>query len=250
MSVLWWMLLIVLAAGGVIGWHCYHYPGSWRHTFGAEHDGARRDLDTARGALRRLESSRRKEVSGAQAGVDAAAATRRRRIREIEQRIADLREPGRGTLREELGPLSLYQHVLEVRTDDERSDLPLHGISVRSDHSADAGHVYVVDPGGRQHLLTYPAAETAEDRLRRFVVDVHNAIADAKALQVRNASRIRDAEADLENARSDTSKQTRAQERLDETTARWQDDPRIPKARKELEAAHDRWQALTGRRPR
>ncbi|MFI6844334.1 hypothetical protein OG535_38265 [Kitasatospora sp. NBC_00085] len=250
MSAAGWIVLIVLAAAGAAGWRLCRYPGAWRHAFAPEHDAARRDLAAARGALRAAKQRRKKDLGRARGAVRAAADAHRRRIRAIEQRIAALREPGRGEPRDELGPLSLHEHVLGMRTGDERADLPLHEIAVRSDHAPTANHVYVVDPQGRQHLLTYPAAEADEDRVRRFVVDVHNAIADAKAAQRDRDSRIREAEAELRRVQEDTGKQTRAQLHLDETTARWDADASIPAAKQDLEAAKDRWQALTGRRPR
>ncbi|MFC8448711.1 hypothetical protein [Kitasatospora sp. NPDC057223] len=244
-----WILLVLLAVAGVIGRRLHRYPGGWKYAFAPEHDAARRDLGTARDTLRDLKRSAQKELAGARASAEAAATAHRRRVREAEEHLAYLREPGRGGFRAEIDGLSLYEHVLAVNTDDWRGDLPLHDISVRSDHSPTAGHVYLVAPNGRQHLLTYPVADIGEEYVRRFVVDVHNAVSDAKAFQQERASLIRQAGADLRRIRSDTGERAEAELRLGEVTARQGNDIRIPRARQDLDAAQDRWHALTGHRP-
>ncbi|MFF1901939.1 hypothetical protein [Kitasatospora sp. NPDC058218] len=239
----------MLVAAVAVGWQLHRYPGGWKYAFGNEHDAARRDLQTARGALRGLERTAQKELSGARAAVEAATASHRRRVRDAELHVAHLREPGRGGYRAELGPLALYEYVLDVQTDEWRADLPLHEIAVRAEHSPTAGHVYLVGPDGRQHLMTYPVAEVGEEQVRTFVVDVHNAIAGAKAFQRERPSLLRQAEADLRRVRTDTTEQTKARLHLDAVTARQSGDTRIPQARQALDAAHDRWHALTGSRP-
>ncbi|WP_354644561.1 hypothetical protein [Kitasatospora camelliae] len=249
MSLVGWILVIALAAAGTVGWRLYRYPGGWRYAFAREHTAARRDLDAARGALRGLERSAKRELSGARAAVEAATAAHRRRVRAAEEHLAHLRDPGRGGLRDELPGLSLYEHVLAVKSDDWQGDLPLDRIAVRSDHTAKAGHIYLIAPDGHQHLLTYPTETTDEESVRAFVVDVHNAIAQAKAFQRDRPARIRRAEADLLRVRDDTAVREQAELHLDEVTARQNADPRIPKARRSLDAAHDRWENLTGHRP-
>lgn len=137
-----------------------------------------------------------------------------------------------------------------MHTDALSADLPLHEIALRSDHSPTAGHVYLVAPDGKQHLLTYPVEEVAEEDVRRFVVDVHNAIASAKTLARERPALIRQAAAELRSTKTDTAEQEEARLRLDAVTARQRADTRIPEARRDLDAAHDRWHLLTGRRPR
>ncbi|MEV0533711.1 hypothetical protein [Kitasatospora sp. NPDC050463] len=239
----------MLAVAGTVGWQLYRYPGGWKYAFGPEHDAARRDLQTARGALRGLERTGQKELAGARAAVRAATASHQRRVHAAEQHLAHLRDPGRGGFREELGGLSLYEYVLGVKSDEWCADLPLNEIAVRFEASPTAGHVYLIDPDGQQHLMSYPVAEAGEEQVRRFVVDVHNAIAEAKAFQRERASLIPKAEADLRRVRTDTTEQTQARLHLDEVTARQSGDTRIPQARQDLDAAHDRWHALTGSRP-
>ncbi|WKE67704.1 hypothetical protein [Streptomyces sp. WP-1] len=249
MSAWGWTLLLALAAAAAAGRQLYLYPGGWKFAFGPEYGAERGDLDRARGALRGLERSARKELAGARGAVDTAVTAHRRRVRDAEEHIARLRDPGRGAYRDELGALSLYEHVLAVSTDDFSGDLPLHGIAVRSDHTRTAGHLYLVGPDGRQHLVTYATADIAEERVRRFVVDVHNAIAAAKTLRRDRPAQLRQAKAELHRVTNDTSAQEDARLYLEEVTARQNDDLRIPAARKNLAAAHDRWQELTGHRP-
>ncbi|WP_159058913.1 hypothetical protein [Streptomyces caeruleatus] len=71
---------------------------------------------------------------------------------------------------------------------------------------------------------------------------------EAEFLEKREADEARLKE-ELELARGDTSDQDAARERLSQVTLEQQQDPRPEHARRELEAARDRWQALTGRRP-
>ncbi|MFE1319996.1 hypothetical protein [Kitasatospora phosalacinea] len=245
-----WIVLLVLVAAAAVGWRLRRYPGGWRPAFAPEYGAARSDLDGARRALRDLERTARKELADARSAVDAAAAAHRRQVRDAEERIAYLRDPGRGGYRSELGPLSLYEHVLVVSTYEFSGDLPLHDVSVRSDHTRTASHLYLIGPDGRQHLVTYPADDTAEEHVRRFVVDVHNAIAAAKSFRLDRPAQLRQAKADLQRVVDDTSEQEDARLHLEEVTARQSGDLRIPAARQSLDAAHDRWQERTGHRPR
>ncbi|MFE9414959.1 hypothetical protein ACFYMX_04835 [Streptomyces griseofuscus] len=244
-----WILLLALIAAAAVGRQLYRYPGGWKFAFASEYGAARRDLDRARSAVSGLERTARKELAGARGAVDAAATAHRRRVRDAEEHLARLSDPGRGGYRAELGALSLYEHVLAVSTDDFSGDLPLHEIAVRSDHTRTAGHLYLIGPDGRQHLVTYATADIAEEHVRKFVVDIHNAIAAAKSFQRDRPAQLRQAKADLRQAMNDTSAQESARLRLEQVTARQGSDPRIPAARQDLAAAHDRWQELTGHRP-
>ncbi|WP_406451033.1 hypothetical protein OG782_14700 [Streptomyces sp. NBC_00876] len=244
-----WILLLVLAVAAVAGRRLRRYPGGLRFAFGQEHAAARHDLDTARDALRELERAAVKELSGARAAALTADAAHRHRVRKAEERVVYLHRPDRGGFLDELGNLCLYQHVLAVRTEEWSGDLPLAGITVRSDHTLTAAHIYVTDPAGRRHLVTYHLEHFGEEYVRKFIVDVHNAMDIARAFQRDLPTLIDEAEAELDRARNDTTGQSEAGRRLDEITARQGGDPRIPRARHELDAAQARWQALTGRRP-
>ncbi|MFI7363157.1 hypothetical protein ACIBO4_13610 [Streptomyces sp. NPDC050149] len=246
------LVLAALVAAGAAGRQLHRYPGGWKFAFGSAYSAARRDLDTARNALRTLERAAQWELSGAQNAVRKADSTHRRELRRAEEALAYLREPGRGGYRDEIRDLSLYEHVLVASgTDDWSGDLqlPLHEMSIRADHSAWESHVYLTGPDGRRHLLTYPHTELAEEYVRRFVLDVQNAIATDKAFQRDRPRLIREAGAELRRLRGSATGPTEEGRRLEEVTARQSGDPRIPRARQELDAAHARWQALTGRRP-
>ncbi|MER5352265.1 hypothetical protein ABT093_18295 [Kitasatospora sp. NPDC002551] len=242
-----WILVTVLLAAAAVVLRRRRYPGAWRHTFGPEHRPARRDVGLRRAAVRFLWLRRQWELFRARGGVRSATAAHRRRVRERERRVAELREPGRGELRDELGPLRLHAHVLAVQDGDWKAELPLHEITV---YEEAAGRVSVVDAQGRRHRLAYPAGETSAERVREFVAGANDVIADARASRLLRASLLGEAEAELRGALEDTSEQALAQRRLDETVARWDADPRVPKARQAREDSYDRWEALTGKRPR
>ncbi|MEU9199999.1 hypothetical protein [Streptomyces sp. NPDC048332] len=247
------LVLAVLVAAGAAGRQLHRYPGGWKFAFGGAYAAARHDLDNARKALRTLEHAARWELSGAQNAARTAESDHRRQVRSVEEHLAYLREPGRGGYRSEIRDLSLYEHILVARgTDDWSGDLhlPLHQTSIRADHSDWESHVYLTGPDGRRHLLSYPHTELAEEYVRRFVLDVQNAIADDKAFQRDRPTLIKEAGAELRRLRGDTAGPAEAERRLEEVTARQNNDPHIPRARQELDAAHARWQALTGRRPR
>ncbi|MEV0784073.1 hypothetical protein AB0I52_14065 [Streptomyces sp. NPDC050423] len=248
-----WTLLLVLAVAGAsaVGRQLHRYPGGRRFAFGREYSAARRDLDTARNALRALERAAQKELSGARTAARKAEATHRRRVRSAEADVAYPRKPGRGSYMTEIRGLSLCQHVLVADIPDEwLRDFPLDGIAVRADHSPTASHVYLTGPDGRQYLMTYPVHELGEEYVRTFVLDVRNAIPAAKTFQRDRPRLIRESEAELRRVRDDTTGRSEAGLRLDALTAHQSGDPRIPRARQDLDGAHARRHALTGRRPR
>ncbi|MEV0743741.1 MULTISPECIES: hypothetical protein [unclassified Streptomyces] len=247
------LVLAALVAAGAAGRQLHRYPGGWKFAFGGAYSAARHDLDNARKALRTLEHAARWELSGAQNAARNADSDHRRQVRRAEEELARLREPGRGGFRTEIRDLSLYEHVLVASgTDDWSGDiqLPLHETSIRADHSEWESHVYLTGPDGRRYLLSYPHAELAEEYVRRFVLDVQNAIARDKAFQRDRPALIKETGAELRRLRGDAAGPAEAARRLEEVTARQGSDPRIPQARQELDAAQARWQALTGRRPR
>ena len=245
-----WIVVAMVVLGGALVVRMGHYPGHLRYSFGLKHHARRRDLRAAREKLRRLEQTVEQERDGARSAVTTAAYNHGHRVREAEGRLARLREPGRGTQRGELaGRLRLYDNVLEVMTEQRITTHQLTGISIRDEYSRSAGHVYLTLPKAFQQLLTFSLKETPEAEVRAFVVEVSNAIADAKVARAKRKALIPQAEADLQLAIADTSGQKQAEQRLGEVTARLKGDPRIPQARRELEAARDRWQQLTGQRP-
>ena len=123
-------------------------------------------------------------------------------------------------------------------------------MSVRDEYSRKAGHVYLVLPTGRQQMLTFALEVTPEAEVREFVVATFNAAADAKVSKAERQALIPQAEAELRSAIADTGAQEAARRQLAETVARQKGDARIPQARRELDAARDRWKRLTGHRPK
>ncbi|OKK11170.1 hypothetical protein AMK09_31650 [Streptomyces sp. CB02488] len=248
-----WTLLLALAVTGAVavGRRLHRYPGGMEFAFGGEHSAARHDLDTARNALRALERAAQRELSGAQAAARKAERIHRRRVSSAEADLAYLREPGRGSYLTEIQHLSLYQHILVADVPDEwPGDLPLDRIAIRCDHTPTASHIYLTGPDGRQYLLTYPVFELGEEYVRKFVLDVRNAIPAARTFQQDRPRLIRESEAELRRVLSDTTGRSEAGLPLDALAAGQAGDPRIPGARQDLDAARARWHALTGHRPR
>nr|WSW68762.1 hypothetical protein OG461_22590 [Streptomyces sp. NBC_00995] len=246
------LVLGALLAAGAAARRLHRYPGGLKFAFGGAHAAARHDLETARNALRTLERAAQWELSGAQNAVRNADSTHRREVRRVEDELAYLREPGRGGYRTEIRDLSLYEHVLVASGTDAWSGdlhLPLHETSIHADYSARESHVYLTAPDGRRHMLSYPHTELAEEYVRRFVLDVQNAIAADRTFQRDRPALIREAGAELRRLRENAAGPTEEGRRLDEVIARQSGDPRVPRARRELDAAQARWQALTGRRP-
>ncbi|GAA4831998.1 hypothetical protein [Kitasatospora terrestris] len=244
------IVLIALVAAAAIGRRLLRYPGQWRHAFGGEYDEHRRDLDSARDRLASLQRDAKREHRTAASGVDAAASAYRRRVRDAEARLAALRDPGRGNPRGELGALRLHQYTLQVTTGGRTGEYPLDELSIRPDPAGAETHVHLILPKGRQQVLPFPREDYPEAAVRAFVADVHDAVAAAKRAKAERETLVPEAEAELAEALADTAGQQHAKRHLADVEARHEADPRIPEARRELDAARDRWHHLTGRRPR
>ncbi|MFE2727088.1 hypothetical protein [Kitasatospora sp. NPDC059327] len=245
-----WVVLALLVLTGTVVWRMSQYPGTWRHTFDPHFSKDRGDLRVARKKLRRLQQSVEGERTSARSAVETAAYNHESRVREAEQHLARLRDPGRGAPRGSLADrLYLYDHVLKVTTDGGINAHPLQALAIDDQYSRSAAHIYLTLPDGRRELLTISLKETPEAEARAFAVQVHNAIAEAKTAKAQRKALIPQAEAELQLAIADTSERERAEERLREVTARLNADTRIPRARRELAVAQDRWEQLTGRRP-
>lgn len=246
-----WIVVVVLAIAAGVLWLMLRYPGGWRYAFTAEYADNRRDLDAARGRLRALEREAGRERDRARAEIAAAEQAHQERVDRARERLDRLRSPARGDLRSSLGDgLRLYDQALEVTAQGRTAEYPLHEVSLRDEYSREEGHVYVSLPTGRQQTVTVSLEETAEAEVRRFVVEVFNAVADAKAAAVERRALVPLAEAELREAEADTASREEARRQLAELLARQKADTRIPRARRELDAERDRWQRLTGSRPR
>ncbi|MFF7214787.1 hypothetical protein ACFZAU_30305 [Streptomyces sp. NPDC008238] len=238
------VLVLVLAGAGR---RLHRYPGGWRFALCGRHDTERNTLDRARRAVRTLRRGARRELARARARVARADRAHRRRVDDAERHLERLRRPGRGTYLATLGKVRLHEHMMVV-AGPETKVLPLDGLDVRFEHSSIGSHLYLRRPDG-VHLESYPPGEQDEDGVRRFSVRIENAVAKEKAFLTALATKVRRAEDDLKAARADTGPVRDARRHLDLVADRRRRDPALAEALADLEAARDRWQALTGRRP-
>ncbi|MER5793667.1 hypothetical protein [Streptomyces sp. NPDC001980] len=232
----WWVL-----------WRLVRYPGGWTYAFHEEHREARRVLEDARGAVRGLRRTARRERWQAQAAVKRAEWTYRRRVRRAESELEQLHTPHRGARIEQLGEIALYEHAVVVRDD----EVALAGLQVRFELGSSKGtsYVYLTPPDGRERMERYGDAEYTEDAVRRFAVQVQNTAAAAGELREQQVGSVRAAKAKLREALSATEQMEAAKERLENIRARQDADVRLPKARVALDDARSAWQCRTGRRP-
>ncbi|MDX3234243.1 hypothetical protein PV392_00785 [Streptomyces sp. ME03-5709C] len=240
------LTVVVLVLAGV-GRRLHRYPGGWRFALSGRHDADRDALDDARRAVRSLRRAERRELSGARATLARADRRHQRRVSDAERHLARLRRPGKGAFVAALGKVALYEHVVVVSGPQVKA-LPLDGLEVRFEHSKTGNHLYLRRPDG-VHLESYPPGEHDEDVVRRFGVRVENAVAEESTFRTALAASVKKAEDDLEAAHADTGAAQDARSRLESVTARLSRDPAPAAARARLEAARDRWQGLTGRRP-
>ncbi|WP_431946717.1 hypothetical protein [Actinacidiphila sp. bgisy167] len=240
------LTVVILALAGV-GRRLHRYPGGWTFALSVRHEPERHALARARRAVRAHRRRARRELAAARARVAGADRRHRRRVGDAERHLARLRRPGRGAFVARLGRVSLYTHVLVI-SGPETTVLPLGDLEVRFEHSPAGNHLYLRRPDG-VHLVTYPPGGPGEDGVRRFSVRVENAVAKERTFRTRLATSVKEAEDDLMAALADTGPARDAREHLDSVTARQRRDPARATALSGLEAARDRWQALTGRRP-
>jgi hypothetical protein len=244
----WGSVLAVaaVAAAVYVGWRLFHYPGGWDFAFGPAHASARDDLDRARRQASTLKRESDKELDAARAHLTRVQHQQREQIRAIERRIDGLLRPGRGRMISQLGDVSLHEHSLLV--DDQ--EIPLADLVVRLDHAQHQHFLYLTQPGAKVRLHRYPRSEYDEDTVRRFAVRLENAVADENAYRISAAAQADEAETELADVRADTEAQDKARARIAEIAERQRNDPRLQDAQRDLEAAHDRWEQLTGKRPR
>ncbi|KJY26855.1 hypothetical protein [Streptomyces sp. NRRL S-495] len=94
--------------------------------------------------------------------------------------------------------LRLYEHALGVTVDGRTVEHPLPEVSVLDDCSGKDGHIYVALPDGRRQMVTVSLEETPESEVRKFVIEVFNAVADAKVSRAERPARVPEAEAEAE----------------------------------------------------
>lgn len=242
MTALLWPLLFLLGAGACVGWRLHRHPGGWAYAFGQAYALERRDLAGARRRLRTLEREARRERSRARDLLRGEESRHRGLVRAAQQRLTDLRRPGRGELLASLGEVALHRHVLRVAA----QDLALAGVTVRYEQTPDEYRIHVTAPGGRKRPVRYPRADHEEADVRRLAGRIEDAAEEESAFRKRRRSLIADAEAELRRVRADTAAAEAARTGLAELTERQRADGRLASARTDLDAARARWQALTG----
>jgi hypothetical protein len=243
------LILVVVVAGAVgVGWRLVRYPGGRRYAFSDVHRADRQDLDRARAAVRALRGVARQEVSRAESRAARASRAYERRIDDAERELERLRRPGRGAFVAELGEVSLYEHALVFKG----TEIPLAGLAVRFELARNTSktYIYLTRPDGRVELPDYADEAFPEEHVRRFSVRIENAVAAENEFRDRRTGAIRRAQSELKEARLDTAERDNARQALERVKARHSDSPELAKALAELEAARDRWHALSGRRPR
>ncbi|SEG85321.1 hypothetical protein SAMN05216223_11636 [Actinacidiphila yanglinensis] len=239
------MVVLAVAAAIYVGWRRSRYPGGWAYAFSPDHADARDDLDSARQRAGALERASRKEARAAQWQLHRERSRHRERVRVIERRIASLRRPGRGGMVASLGEVTLHEHSVVA----DGREIPLAGLTVRLDHAQQQHFLYLTKPDGWSSIQKFVRTEHDEESVRRFAVQLENAVAEENAFRIRAAAQLEQAEDDLAEARGDTGAQDEARTRIAEVAERHRRDTRRGEADKELQAACDRWQQLTGRRP-
>ncbi|MFB7509815.1 hypothetical protein [Streptomyces broussonetiae] len=239
--------LVVVGAVG-LGWRLARYPGGLRYAFSDVHRADRQDLKRTRAAVRTLQGTARQEESQAQIRATQAERAYDRRIDALERKLEQLERPGRGAYDTGLGDLSLYRHVLLFKG----KEIPLAGLGVRFDlaRNTETMYIHLKRPEGWADLSEYAHETFPEDQVRRFGVRIENAVAAENAFRDLLPEAIRKTGSDLADARADTAEKDGARAALERVRARHSDGPLLAKALAELEAARDRWQRLTGRRPR
>ncbi|MCX5450272.1 hypothetical protein [Streptomyces nigrescens] len=248
MSAIWWLVVVVALGVGWLAWRLAQFPGGWAYAFHEQYRADREALEGARGAVRQLNGTARREVQQAQTAVTRAEKAYRSRISRVEAELQQLRMPSRGDHVDQLGQLVLHEHALLIGDD----EVPLAGLQVRFDlaRSTHVSYVYLTpQPDGRERLERFAGDEFPEDSVRQFSVRIQNAAVTANQLQALRDVDIHKLEAELREAREATEPVETARELLEEMRARHGSDPQLPKARAALDDARDVWQELTGRRP-
>ncbi|MGW4890815.1 hypothetical protein ACWEQL_00885 [Kitasatospora sp. NPDC004240] len=243
-----WMVALVLVAAIGVAWWRRRYPGAWRFAFAGAHSKDRQELDDARGAHRTGHGRARTELARAETRVKQADQAHHAAVVAAERAVARLRRPGRGGLVAELGEVALYEHVLVFKD----TQMPLAGLAARFELARNSSkmYIYLTRSDGRVELPDYTGEDFEEEDVRRFSVRIQNAVADENEFRHNREDAIRQAETAADKARADTAAQDKARAHLEAVAARHTDSAELADLDADLEAARDRWEALTGCRPR
>ncbi|MER5864357.1 hypothetical protein [Kitasatospora sp. NPDC002040] len=236
--------VLVLAAVAVwVGNRLHSYPGGWACAFGRSYAAERAGLAAGRRRVREVEQQRAQERSAAEQEIRDAEAEYRRRITELQSRVAALEEPGAGAELESLGELVLHQHLVRYRSE----NIPLARLRVGLELGAELHLVRLTRPNGKARLVEFSGLDP--EPVHGFVVRLEAAVAAEDDFQRHRHERTVKARRALELARSNTIPQQTARADRDRLLEQQHEDRALRAARAELAAAHDRWHTTTGHRP-
>lgn len=203
------VVVVVVGVGLWVLWKRHRYPGGWAFAFGRKCESDRDALANARHKAREVSRRAAEAESAAQAKLASALAAYERRLRQLEQRIARLRNPGTSGRLDSLGKLVLFQHVLMVTSGPAPRSIELAGLDVRFDTGRTNHSIYLTDPIGRvyrakcPHLL--PAVDDDqrfdEEAVRDFTVAIQNTVADENSFRARIPHQLSHFAEELEEAR-------------------------------------------------
>ncbi|MEY9837518.1 hypothetical protein [Streptacidiphilus sp. EB103A] len=246
MEALGWVLVVLLCCGSAVGWQMYRYPGGWAYAFGTMYAPDRKELATARLAVRTVKREHGGELSSAEGQLRDAERRQSRRINRADRELKELRNSGPRQLRETMGPLTLYQKSLLIS----KEEIPLDGLRVRFEAGRrNTCYIHVTLPDGHEQSASFPGAQFEEEDVRGFSRRITNAVADEnRACAVRD-QRIAEVEEDRRRAVADTAAQEAAREELARVKERHRKEGRLAAAQDGLDRALDQWQDITGHRP-
>ncbi|MFJ1610401.1 hypothetical protein ACIOHS_44920 [Streptomyces sp. NPDC088253] len=251
------VVVVVVGLGTWVLWRRHRYPGGWAFAFSLKYESDREALANARSKAREVSRRAAEAESAALAELTSAQAAYERRLRQLEQQIARLRDPGTGERLDSLGELVLFQHVLVVTSGPGTRSIELAGLDARFETGQTNHSIYLTDVAGRVHRAKYPHHQPAmpdqqrfdEEAVRDFTVAVQNAVANENSLHTRIPRQLTQAEQELEKARADTRAQEVARKEVTLVRQRNRQDPHRKVTDSELEDALQNWKALTGRIP-
>ncbi|MEU0414501.1 hypothetical protein ABZ307_42965 [Streptomyces griseorubiginosus] len=251
------VVVVVVGLGFGVLWRRHRYPGGWAFAFSFRYESDREALANARYKARAASRRAAEAESAAQAELTSAQAAYERRLRQMEQQVARLRNPGSGARLDGLGELALFQHILIVSSGPATRSIELAGLDARFDTGRTNHSIYLTDATGRVHRAKYPHLPPApddqqrfdEEAVRDFTVAIQNAVANENSFRARVPHQLAQAEQQLEEARIDTRIQQAARTKLAQVRQRNRQDPHRKVADSELEEALQDWKTLTGHLP-
>ncbi|TDU06477.1 hypothetical protein EDD99_5036 [Streptomyces sp. 846.5] len=246
MEALGWVLVVLLCCGATVGWQMYRYPGGWAYAFGTMYAPDRKELATARLAVRTVRREHGRELSSAENELHDAERRRKRKIDRTERQLKELRNPGPGEPRETMGAMTLHQHCLWIA----KQEIPLDGLRVRFEAGRrNTCYIHVTLPDGHEQSASFPGAQFEEEDVRGFSRRIINAVADENRACAEREQKIAEVEEDRRRAVADTAAQDAAREKVARVRERHRKEGRLDAAQDGLDRALDQWQDITGHRP-